>query len=629
MREPAPTRARRYCALTVVAVLLVALAPQAHFLLARGRAWHGEVALAHGDEVTYAAYLNALIEGRPRRNDPYTGRDDTSDAPQAESYFSIQFVPPLVAAFIAHLLRLDASRTLIIIAAFAALACALTLCFALNTILRDARLAAAGTLATLFLASTHQVVAYALRLGSSNNYVPFLRLYVPVAAFPLFFAYLALVWMMLTRARRSSLVAASGAGLMFALLVFSYFYLWTTAAAWSLTLFALWLFARPDERRRLLVRFAIVAAFALAALAPYFMLLSRRAANTDAGLLLTRSHQLDPFRLAEIAGAATLLALFIAARRGLVKLRTPETLFAVACALAPFLVFNQQLITGRSLQPFHFGLFSANYLAALGAFLAAANIFRAHAPRRERNEAALNIEGDEVAARNARVARFALVVAMLALSSGAVETAIACRTRFAANALRDDARPAALRLAALARNPSDQNSDAPRPILDTRSLVFAPDYTVADYLPTVAPQPTLWSPHMFNHPGTTLTEDHERLMTWLFLAGENFAGVDPARLDSTDGRRRYLVASLISRERDNPTLRADWQPISSQEARAALDDYARFAAAFTHERAARYPVSYLLLDSSAQFDSTNLERFYERDTGEQLGRFILYRVRLR
>jgi hypothetical protein len=581
--------------------------------------------------VTYAAYLNALIDGRPRRNDPYTGRDDQSGAPQTESYFSIQFVPPLVTASVARLLRLDASLSLVVLAAFSALACALALFFALNSILRDARLASAGTLATLFLASTHQVLTYALRLGSSNNYVPFLRLYVPAAAAPIFFAYLALVWLALTHTRRASLVAACGAGVAFALLVFSYFYLWTTAAAWSLTLFALHIFAHTGERRRLLARFAIILCFALAALAPYAVMLSHRSTNTDAGLLLTHSHQPDPFRLAEIAGAATLLALYIAARRGLVSPRARETLFAAACALAPFIVFNQQIVTGRSLQPFHFGLFSANYLAALGAFIAAALIFRAHAAQRELDEAATRNEGDKAASPRTRdqVARFALVVATLALASGAVETAIACHTRFAANALRDDARPAALRLAAIGRISSDQNFNASRPVLDTRSLVFAPDFTVADYLPTVAPQPVLWSPHMFNHPGSTLAEDHERLMTWLYFAGENFDDIDAAHLDATNGRRRYLVAALISRERDNSNLRAGWHPIATEEVRAALDDYARFAATFSRERAARFTLSYVLLDSSAQFDPTNLERFYERDAGEQLGRFVLYRVRLR
>lgn len=607
---------------------------------ARGAHWNGETAYAHGDEVTYAAYLNALIDGRPRRNDPYAGRDERADAPPTESYISIQFVPPLLIATAARALHFDTARALVCLIIVGALSCALTLFSALALVLRDGRLAAAGTICTLYLASTNQVAAYALHLGTSNNYVPFLRLYVPIAAFPFFFAFLALVYLSLARAGRAGLFAACGAGAAFALLVFSYFYLWTTAAAWMLALAALWFFARPLERRRLFARLVIISTFALAALIPYALLLAHRAANTEEGLLLTRSFRPDLFRLPEIFGAATLLGLcFAARRRHIIAWRERETLFAAACALTPFIVFNQQIVTGLSLQPFHFAMFSANYVATLGAFLYAALICRAWASHNDasptqseqraetRAPSAARTSDDSArsertGASHALSSRFALVVAALALTSGTVETYIACRTRLAGNVARDAARPAALRLAALGHNASGQT-------LDTRSLVLMPNYTVADSLPTIAPQPVLWSPHMFNHPGVTIAEDHERLMRWLYFSGEDFAGVDPARFDALDGRRKFLVASLISRERLNPNLRADWKPVTTEEARAALGEYANYAATFSRERAAQLPLSYLLVDSDEPFDSKNLDRWYERDAGERIGRFVIYRVRLR
>jgi hypothetical protein len=432
----------------------------------------------------------------------------------------------------------------------------------------------------------------------------------------------------LTRAGRAGLLAACGAGAAFALLIFSYFFLWTTAAAWTLSLAALWFFARADERRRLLARLAIVATFALAALIPYALLLARRTANTDEGLLLTRSFRPDLLRLPEIVGAATLLGLFFAARRRLIAWRERETLFAAACALTPFVVFNQQIVTGRSLQPIHFAMFSANYVAMLGAFIIAALICRAWASHKDASRAwsaRTGTRNTSPAPRNesrAWLTRFALAVVALSLASGALETYLACRTRLAGNVARDEARPAALRLAALGHAPATNT-------LDTRSVVFTPNYTVADSLPTVAPQPLLWSPHMFNHPGVTIAEDHERLMRWLYFAGEDFAGVDPVRFDALDGRRKFLIASLISRERLNPNLRADWQPVSTEEARGALSEYADYAATFTRERAAQLPISYVLINSEEPFDSKNLDRWYERDAGERVGRFIIYRVRLR
>src|SRR3954465_15428835 len=76
-----------------LALTLVALYPQFHLQLARGLDWNGSYAFFSQDEIAYSAYVNALIEGRPRRNDPYTGRDERAENPQPESLFSIQFAP--------------------------------------------------------------------------------------------------------------------------------------------------------------------------------------------------------------------------------------------------------------------------------------------------------------------------------------------------------------------------------------------------------------------------------------------------------------------------------------------------------------------------------------------------------
>ncbi|HEX8707208.1 MAG TPA: hypothetical protein VF723_03015, partial [Pyrinomonadaceae bacterium] len=76
--------------LAAVALTLLALYPQLDLRLSRGPEWNGAESIFSQDEVAYAAYLQALIEGRPRRNDPYTGRDDRPGSPQPESLFSIQ-----------------------------------------------------------------------------------------------------------------------------------------------------------------------------------------------------------------------------------------------------------------------------------------------------------------------------------------------------------------------------------------------------------------------------------------------------------------------------------------------------------------------------------------------------------
>ncbi len=56
--------------------------------------WNGNFAITDVDEVMYAAYLQALIEGKPRKNDPYTKLEESNETRLAESPYSLNFVPP-------------------------------------------------------------------------------------------------------------------------------------------------------------------------------------------------------------------------------------------------------------------------------------------------------------------------------------------------------------------------------------------------------------------------------------------------------------------------------------------------------------------------------------------------------
>jgi len=53
-------------------------------------------------------------------------------------------------------------------------------------------------------------------------------------------------------------------------------------------------------------------------------------------------------------GALILVALIMGVLRYKMSLRQPQLIFAGSFALLPFVVFNQQVITGRSIQPFHY-----------------------------------------------------------------------------------------------------------------------------------------------------------------------------------------------------------------------------------------------------------------------------------
>src|SRR5690606_19151249 len=193
---------------------------------------------------------------------------------------------------------------------------------------------------------------------------------IPSLSFPFLFAMIGCVWcgirsVDLTRQTIWALLAAA----CFAALTFSYFYLWTSAAALLAVLFALSLL--PHEGRRESLRFlAILGGFCSVILIPYAFLVSGRNPMMDKAQLLVETRAPDLFRSIEVVGYVLIAAL--AALYWLLKLELRTVLFIAAMAAAPVLAFNQQVLTGRSLQPFHYEYYSINYVAALALFLTAA-----------------------------------------------------------------------------------------------------------------------------------------------------------------------------------------------------------------------------------------------------------------
>src|SRR5207253_6564210 len=132
-----------------LAVMLMSLFPQAHFIANRGREWQGANAIAHPDEVAYSAYVASLIRGNPRRYDPYTGRGGETNA--AESLFSIQFIPAYTMAVPGRWLGLSASTLFGCFPVLCACASSLALFWFLTLLTRDERLSAGAVLFVLCL----------------------------------------------------------------------------------------------------------------------------------------------------------------------------------------------------------------------------------------------------------------------------------------------------------------------------------------------------------------------------------------------------------------------------------------------------------------------------------------------
>lgn len=602
MTSFASKRHRRYGLLAATVVTLIAIAPQLYFCFQRGSQWNGSYAQTHGDESVYAAYLNSLIDGRPRRNNPYTGRDDQQFA---ESYLSVQAFPPVLLASFARFTQLSTAKLFMGLTAVVAFASALAIFWLLSLMTGDDRIAAVGVLLVLFLSSSNLIAEHLLKIGESNNYLPFLRRYLPAVPFPFLFLYCGMVWRLLRAvSKKEAALCGFGAGCMFAVLVFSYAYHWSFALAWTFCLAASWLICRHD-RKQTLIRFSLVAVLILAALAPYSILMSRLGSTTAEIHFLATSHAPDLFRLPEIVGLLTLVVLGWLVFRKALSANEPSVLFTFAFAATPFLVFNQQILTGRSLQPFHYEVFIGNYTAVLAAFMVAWFAFR------------------NLLATRPGLARIAIAaLACAAILSGAAEAVLLSKRQFRGNLISDGARPALLRLAELGKTRGDGKPD-------TGSVVYAPNFVVANAVPSTAPQAVLWGQYLFLFPDVSLAEDKERLAQFLYYKGVSFTNIDENNFETLNNEKAYYLTSLIRRGRFNPRLSVDWKPIAPEEVRGALDYYANYVANFNRERAAHPELSYLLLSADDPANFANFDRWYERDQGERVGDYLLFRVHLK
>lgn len=577
----------------------LSLIPQLHLWIVRGNDWQGTYASFDFDEVAYSSYLSSLIAGRPRRNDPYTGRDDEPGKPQPESFYSIQFVPAYTAAIPARLFGLSVGSTFILIRVLAAIAATLALFWLLLLMTGNERMAACGAIIVLCLGGLAGEPHDAWKILTFRWWgesLPFLRRYVPAMVFPLFFVFIALVWQALqSRTLKARLAFALSAGLSLAILIFSYFFLWTTALAWLAIIAPLWLITRREQVRTTLFVFGVIALSAALALVPYAILLNQRSRTVDAAQLLTRSRSII-ISLPVVIGIVVFAALAVAVRRRWLEWRDPAVLFTASFALLPAVTFNQQIITGLVLQPVHYSRYSSNYISILAGVL-----IIALAPQ----------------FRNLSRQTFSRLVAFggIIVFTWAVFENGARTYRWAEhNKSRDDARRVAWRLRELVSSPQAAVSESP--------VVFCSDLSLADALPNEVQKPVLWAQHLFVFSGSAATENRERLYRQLY-----YSGVGEQAFGQMAGSSSFVQLAIFGWERMNRKPYAP--PITSADVQRETRFYAEYITNFDAAKAATPQLAFVVVPAADGPALDNLDRWYTRDAGERVSNFILYRVALR
>ncbi|HMJ09265.1 MAG TPA: hypothetical protein VK468_09685 [Pyrinomonadaceae bacterium] len=634
----------RFGIIAGVFLAIFCLYPQGKMLYLRGDAWNGHYAYNDIDEVAYASYVRALIDGRPRRNDPYSGADDTAEEPQPESLFSIQFAAPYTIALPARLLGVGTPWAMILSGALAGFLAALAGFWLVGRFTGNSWYAMASALVIFAggaLAAGEGALPEILFDGFSYPYFPGFRRYIPAMAMPAIFGLFALMWRLLERRLAPDLLHpeitttpsaeaaatppkhggeseknpnpqsairdpqsrnAGGAYMIaaaacFAYCVFSYFYIWTTAAAWLGILGVVWILFRPEGFRRDLKTLAAVGAGCAAALVPYAYLLSNRSHTMDDVQLLVLSHAPDLARVPEYISIVCLVLLAAGVVNGMFGLRERSTLFALSTALVPLVVFNQQVITGRSLQPIHYQVFIGNYVAGLALMLTIGLLLRR-----------------QLAAGRAGVKAASAVLAMAAVMWGFVECHYTVRVLDDANVERDIALPVARRLEELGRASADPH----------RETVLSFDGIFADDLPSVAPQNVLWARHQHVFAGLTWQQNKERYYRYLY-----FCGVDEGGLDHLLKNDFVSQIALFGWGRHSDRLSVNSKPLTYREIAEEVRNYGRFVENFDAKTAAEPLLSYVVVNDEADTDLSVVDQWYERYDPEFIGKYTIYRVRPR
>jgi hypothetical protein len=365
--------------------------------------------------------------------------------------------------------------------------------------------------------------------------------------------------------------------------MFSYFYLWTFGAAWFACFTLILLIGKVEFRSGIIRRILPTTVIVSVAFFLYLTLLSQRALTSDTVVALEYSHAADFFRYSEVACLVIGVGLYLLLRRQPTALTNSYTLFTFSLLLTPFVVFNQQILTGRSLQPYHYEFYVCNYVTILAAILAAWILWK-H-----------------------RIRKAPLVlIGCLALAWGFGELAISAAHNRAQNVQRDA-------LMSVADKMSGEG------------LVFSRDiWIVNNHISTFTSSPVLWALHTPICVGFTPEETRKRFHLYLYYSGYSS---DSLRTGLRE-RNYVLQAALFGYERAGAKLQESKKSIEDDEIEQAVEDYGEFVANFTLDVARDPQLTYVITTGSEAFPA-NLDLWYQKDNGERIGNFVLYRVTLR
>jgi hypothetical protein len=276
-----------------------------------------------------------------------------------------------------------------------------------------------------------------------------------------------------------------------------------------------------------------------------------------------------------------------------------EAAFVLALALSPILAFNQQIVTGRSLQPFHYEYYTINYVVLLALVLTVAIVLQRFFSKRS-------------------LLLRTLWITLAAAGSvwglyEAIET-----TRFwdDANIARDEAMPVNRRLAEIAQGRIDDAKGETTLNLDPLQ---------ADSQPTVAPQPVLWARHQHVFAGIrSWDENKDRYLKLLYFT--DLDG-DWLRTALTGCSNIEACMALFGWDRFNATLSSEARPLTEREIDEVVENYEEMILSIRSDAAYEPMLDAVVLREDSAGELINLTKWYEAGPAERYGSFSLWKLR--
>jgi hypothetical protein len=321
----------------------------------------------------------------------------------------------------------------------------------------------------------------------------------------------------------------------------------------------------------------------------------------DKAQLLVFTRRPDLLRPIEIIGYVVLTAAALALWRRFTTLEDRKAYFIAAFSLAPLLVFNQQIFTGRSLQPFHYEFYVVNYVVLLAIVLIAAVFWQRFATQRK----TVSI----------------VVLSILSLSAifwGYVEARETTVFWDSINVRRDEAMPVNQYLRELA-GARIENA--------RRQTTLNLEPLQADSQPTVAPQAVLWARHQHVFAGLENWEENKRRYYKMLYYSD--LSDQWLRRSLTGCRDIEACMALFGWDRFNARLSAAARPLTPGEIETEVNNYARFSREFSLADAENPQLSFLVIDNEAKNKLTNLDLWYVRGQIRSFGRYSLYELKIR